>query len=97
MWMGRSPEGGQVRLTKMEDISKVSHTESGPRISRSQVVCYSHVKPRLGQLVLQLPAMLVGLQFVNVNVNNLYAWPEHVKKAPAKARGTIKACAIAPL
>ena len=70
MWMGRSPEGGQVRLTKMEDI---------------------------GKLALQLPAMLVGLQFVNVNVNNLYAWPEHVKKASAKAGGAIKVCVIAPV
>ena len=69
MWMGRSPEGHQVRLTKMEGIFK---------------------------LVLQQLVMLVGVQFVKVNVNDLYAWPEKRKVAAAKAGGKIKARAPAP-
>ena len=71
--MGRSPEGGQVRLTKMEDMFK---------------------------LVWQQLAMLVGVQFVQVHVNNLYAWPKDVEeastKAKGKAKGVIKARAHAP-
>lgn len=69
MWMGRSPEGGQVRLTKMEGIFK---------------------------LALQQLLMFVGLQFVKLNVNDLYSWPDKVKEASAKDGGKIKARALAP-
>ena len=70
MWMGRSPEGHRVRLTKMEGIFK---------------------------LALQELAMCMGVQFVEVNVNDLYSWPKGVKDKAATSGGTIKARALAPV
>ena len=48
------------------------------------------------KLVLQQLVMLVGVQFVKVNVNDLYAWPEKRTVAAATAGGKIKARAPAP-
>ena len=47
------------------------------------------------KLAWQQLAMLVRMQFVQVHVNNLYAWPKDVKEASMKDGGRIKARSFA--